>query len=168
MADITGTIQFTNDTNYWINNAFQIVFQNSTTFFKLGGEDVNIYGGGTIDGNGQVWYDMFAVNATLQRPILMGIIGLEGASIGPLKLRHSPSWYHIVANSSNVVFDGLDISGYSTSSYVAKNTDGWYFLSFRMVKCVLTCGRDTYRSDNIVIQNSVINNGDGVTVSKFL
>lgn len=125
MADITGTIQFTNDTNYWINNAFQIVFQNSTTFFKLGGEDVNIYGGGTIDGNGQVWYDMFAVNATLQRPILMGIIGLEGGSIGPLKLRHSPSWYHIVANSSNVVFDGLDISGYSTSSHVAKNTDGW-------------------------------------------
>ncbi|KAE8551562.1 hypothetical protein EYB25_005452 [Talaromyces marneffei] len=142
--DITGTIQFTNDTNYWINNAFQIVFQNSTTFFQLGGEDVNIYGGGTIDGNGQVWYDMFAVNATLQRPILMGIIGLEGGSIGPLKLRHSPSWYHIVANSSNVVFDGLDISGYSTSVHVAKNTDGW----------------DTYRSDNIVIQNSVINNGD--------
>ncbi|KUL87824.1 hypothetical protein ZTR_03139 [Talaromyces verruculosus] len=148
--DITGTIQFTNDTNYWINNAFQIVFQNSTTFFKLGGEDVNIYGGGTIDGNGQVWYDLFAVNATLQRPILMGIIGLEGGSIGPLKLRHSPSWYHIVANSSNVVFDGLDISGYSTSSHVAKNTDGW----------------DTYRSDNIVIQNSVINNGDDCVAFK--
>lgn len=26
--------------------------------------------------------------------------------------------------------------------------------------------RDTYRSDNIVIQNSVINNGDGMTTSE--
>ncbi|EED15423.1 extracellular exo-polygalacturonase, putative [Talaromyces stipitatus ATCC 10500] len=148
--DITGTMKFTNDTNYWINNAFQITFQNSTTFFKLGGQDVNIYGGGTIDGNGQVWYDLFTQNATLQRPILMGIIGLEGGSIGPLKLRYSPSWYHIVANSSGVVFDGIDISGYSSSGNVAKNTDGW----------------DTYRSDNIVIQNSVINNGDDCVAFK--
>lgn len=49
-----------------------------------------------------------------------------------------------MANSSDVVFDSLDISGYSQSKNEAKNTDGW----------------DTYRSSNIVIQNSVINNGD--------
>ena len=42
------------------------------------------------------------------------------------------------------MFDSLDISGYSQSKNVAKNTDGW----------------DIYRSSNVVIQNSVINNGD--------
>ena len=52
--------------------------------------------------------------------------------------------YNFVANSTDVVFDSLDISGYSQSKNVAKNTDGW----------------DVYRSSNIVIQNSVINNGD--------
>lgn len=108
-----------------MSDAWQITFQNSTTFWQIGGEDVNIYGGGTIDGNGQVWYDLLAVNATVQRPILMGIIGLEGSTIGPLKLRNAPSWFHIVANSSNVVFDGLDISGESTSANQASNTDGW-------------------------------------------
>ena len=38
----------------------------------------------------------------------------------------------------------MTISGYSQSEHEAKNTDGW----------------DTYRSENIIIQNSVINNGD--------
>jgi galacturan 1,4-alpha-galacturonidase len=142
--DIRGTIQFTNDTDYWQANAFKQVYQNATTFFQLGGTDVNVYGDGTIDGNGQVWYDLYAANALILRPILVGIIGLNGGTIGPLKLRYSPQWYHFVANSSNVLFEGIDITGYSKSKNVAKNTDGW----------------DIYRSDNIVIQNSVINNGD--------
>lgn len=50
-----------------------------------------------------------------------------------------------LANSTNVVFNNFDISGYSSSDNTAKNTDGW----------------DTYRSSDITIMNSVINNGDG-------
>lgn len=105
---------------------------------------MNVYGGGTIDGNGQVWYDLYAKNIYVLRPILFGTIGLNGGSIANLKLRYSPQWYNFVANSTDVVFDNIDISGYSQSVNTAKNTDGW----------------DTYRSNNIVIQNSVINNGD--------
>ncbi|KAL4917705.1 pectin lyase fold/virulence factor [Aspergillus aurantiobrunneus] len=142
--EILGRIVFTDDTDYWQANSFKHTFQNATTFFQLGGEDVNVYGGGTLDGNGQIWYDLFAEDALILRPILFGVIGLHGGTIGPLKLRYSPQWYQLVANSSDVLFDGIDISGYSSSENEAKNTDGW----------------DTYRSSNIVIQNSVINNGD--------
>ncbi|KAJ5557071.1 hypothetical protein N7494_000986 [Penicillium frequentans] len=142
--DIQGYVQFTNDTDYWQANAFKQVYQNATTFFELGGEDVNVYGGGTLDGNGQVWYDLYAEDALILRPVLVGVIGLNGGTIGPLNLRYSPQWYHFVANSTDIVFDGIDISGYSKDSVTAKNTDGW----------------DVYRSSNIVIQNSVINNGD--------
>ncbi|OQD83889.1 hypothetical protein PENANT_c015G02823 [Penicillium antarcticum] len=142
--EIQGHIQFTNDTDYWQANAFKQIYQNATTFFQLGGEDVNMYGDGILDGNGQVWYDLYAEDALILRPILMGIIGLKGGTIGPLKLRYSPQWYHFVANSTDVLFEGIDITGYSSSKNVAKNTDGW----------------DLYRSSNIVIQNSVINNGD--------
>ncbi|CAI7568512.1 unnamed protein product [Penicillium palitans] len=142
--EIQGHVQFSNDTDYWQANAFTQVYQNATTFFQLGGEDVNVYGEGTLDGNGQVWYDLYAEDALILRPILVGIIGLNGGTIGPLNLRYSPQWYHFVANSSNVLFDGIDISGFSSSEHEAKNTDGW----------------DLYRSTNIVIQNSVINNGD--------
>ena len=124
-TEILGTIEFTNDTDYWQAHAFKQVYQNATTFFQLGGEDVNLYGGGTLNGNGQAWYDLYAENNLILRPILVGIIGLNGGTIGPLNLRYSPQWYHFVANSSGVLFEGINISGYSTSKNTAKNTDGW-------------------------------------------
>lgn len=140
----TSEILFTNDTDYWQANGFYQVYQNATTFFQLGGTDVNFYGGGTINGNGQVWWDLYAVDIYILRPILFASIGLHDSTISNLKLRNSPEWYNFVANSSTVTFSEIDITGYSQSSHVAKNTDGW----------------DVYRSDSIVIQNSVINNGD--------
>jgi galacturan 1,4-alpha-galacturonidase len=76
----------------------------------------------------------------------MGVVGLHDSTISNLVLRYSPEYYHFVANSTNVVFDNINIAGGSTNaSVVAKNTDGW----------------DTYRSSDITIQNSVVNNGDG-------
>ncbi|KAK5656940.1 hypothetical protein OQA88_3462 [Cercophora sp. LCS_1] len=142
--DIQGRIRFTNDTAYWQANSFHFVFQNVTSFFKLGGEDVWIYGGGTIDGNGQAWYDEYAANIYTLRPVLVGIDGLRDSVLSGLALRHSPQYYHFVANASNVVFDAIDIAGASVSRNTAKNTDGW----------------DTYRSRDVTIMNSVINNSD--------
>ncbi|KAJ4397350.1 Exopolygalacturonase X-1 [Gnomoniopsis smithogilvyi] len=133
--DIQGTIKFTDDTDYWQANSFPFVFQNVTSFFKLGGDDVFIYGGGELDGSGQVWYDLYAEDAYILRPVLI---------LSDLVLRYSPEYYVFLANSTNVVFNNFDISGYSSSANVAKNTDGW----------------DTYRSTDITIMNSVINNGD--------
>lgn len=78
-----------------------------------------------IDGNGQVWYDLYAENKLILRPVLYGIIGLQSATISALKLRYSPQYYNFVANSTDVVFDGISISGYSQSENEAKNTDGW-------------------------------------------
>lgn len=141
---IQGYIQFTNNTNYWQKHSFNQTFQNATTFFQLGGKDVNVYGGGMLDGNGQIWYDLYAANIYTLRPILFGTIGLHSGAISNLRLRYSPQYYNFVANSTDVVFDTINISGYSQSANTAKNTDGW----------------DTYRSSNMVIQNSIINNGD--------
>ncbi|KAG9235593.1 PGX, glycoside hydrolase family 28 protein [Amylocarpus encephaloides] len=142
--DIQSKILFSNDTNYWQANSFHFIFQNVTSFFKLGGNDVNIYGGGTVDGNGQAWYDLYAKNIYALRPVLFGIDGLRNSVISNLVLRYSPQYYHFIANSTSVVFDNIDIAGGSKSANPAKNTDGW----------------DTYRSDGIVIQNSHIVNGD--------
>ena len=144
--EIAGFVQFTNDTDYWQANSFRLIFQNATTFYQLGGNDVNFYtsGDGELNGNGQAWYDLYAANPLILRPILVGVVGLHNSTVGPLKLRYSPQYYNFIANSTNVLFTGYDISGFSTSKNVAKNTDGW----------------DTYRSSNLVIQDSVINNGD--------
>ncbi|KAF2773348.1 Exopolygalacturonase precursor [Teratosphaeria nubilosa] len=142
--EIRGYIQFSNDTDYWQKHGFYQTFQNATTFFQIGGSDVNIYGWGMMDGNGQGWYDLYASNEYVLRPILFGVIGLNVGYISQLYLRYSPQWYNFLANSSSVVYDSIDISGSSQSKNLAKNTDGW----------------DTYRSKNVVIQNSYVNNGD--------
>jgi galacturan 1,4-alpha-galacturonidase len=122
--DIRGTIQFTNDTTYWQAHSFKQIFQNATTFFQLGGSDVNVYGGGTLDGNGQAWYDLYAKDPYILRPILFGTIGLHGGSISDLNLRYSPQWYNLVANSSDVVFSNITIKGGSVNENREANTDG--------------------------------------------
>jgi galacturan 1,4-alpha-galacturonidase len=94
-------------------------------------------------------YDLYAKEIYTLRPVLFGIDGLKNSVISNLVLRHSPEYYFFMANSTNVIFDSIDIAGGSTSVNVAKNTDGW----------------DTYRSSNIVIQNSHVVNGDGKTES---
>ncbi|KUI70986.1 Exopolygalacturonase X [Cytospora mali] len=142
--DIQGTIKFTDDTDYWQENSYKFIFQNATSFFKLGGDDVFIYGGGTLDGSGQTWYDLYAKDKYILRPVLIGIDGLSNSILTDLNLRYSPMYYVFMANATDVVFNNININGDSTSSNVAKNTDGW----------------DTYRSSDITIMNSWVNNGD--------
>jgi galacturan 1,4-alpha-galacturonidase len=47
-------VQFTDDIKYWQANNFYHHFQKSITFWKWGGRDIKIFGGGTMNGNGQV------------------------------------------------------------------------------------------------------------------
>lgn len=143
---ITGTIKFTNDIDFWVVNSFKYDFQNSSAFWRFGGKDVNIYGGGhgLIDGNGQAWYDRFAVEPTLLRPILLVLDGLDRGSVTGLKMRNSPDWFNLIANSSDILVSDIDIAVKSESKNPAKNGDGW----------------DTFRSDSVVIQDSYVNNSD--------
>ncbi len=69
---LTGTVKFSGDVTYWVDNSFKYDYQNQSAFWRFGGKDVNIYGGGVgmLDGNGQPWYDAFAANPALLRPIL--------------------------------------------------------------------------------------------------
>lgn len=46
---------------------------NRTTFWFLSGNDVHIFGGGTIDGNGQVWYDTFNVTQVSVRAAMTNV-----------------------------------------------------------------------------------------------
>lgn len=119
---IQGRVLFTPDITYWVNNSFKYAFQDSSTFWKIGGKDVNIYGGGTLDGNGQVWYDAFASDKTLKRPILLSLDGLNGGSVTGIKMVQSPNWFNIAIDSSNVIYSDLNISVKSNSTNDAKNT----------------------------------------------
>lgn len=149
--DIQGTISFPANLEHWQSVAFDLAYQNATSFFILGGKDLNIYGGGVIQGNGQAWWDEYVKNKAVKRPVLFTLVGLDGGSVSELKMRNAPFWHNVVINSSNVVYSGLDLFSTSNNGNFEKNTDGW----------------DTYRSDGITIENSTITNGDGAHSFSF-
>lgn len=69
---ITGEVHFNaKDVYYWASNSFKYDFQNMPTFWKWGGEDVNIYGDlsngkSLIDGHGQAYWKEMVTNKTVR------------------------------------------------------------------------------------------------------
>lgn len=69
---ITGEIHFDDsDVYYWADESFKYPFQNTSSFLKVGGEDVNIYGDlrnekSLIDGHGQAYWKEGSVNKTVR------------------------------------------------------------------------------------------------------
>jgi galacturan 1,4-alpha-galacturonidase len=112
------------EVSFWTGNGntFDYAFQGASLFWRIGGKDVNIYGGGTINGNGQVWWDRMVTNTTLARPILFGIMGLEGGIVSNINMINPPNWFQFVANSSDLIFDNLNLTATSNSSNAAKNS----------------------------------------------
>ncbi|GLB37346.1 putative glycoside hydrolase family 28 protein [Lyophyllum shimeji] len=148
--DLAGTIKFSPDIPYWTGNGFFIPFQSQITFWLVGGKNIHLSGGGTLDGSGQVWYDAFASNSTLLRPIILTITQASDVVVENITMINSPEWHNLINESKNVVYRNIHINAASTSSHTAKNTDGW----------------NIYRSDNVVITDSVINNGDDCVAFK--
>jgi galacturan 1,4-alpha-galacturonidase len=65
---LTGTVRFCEDIENWLPSVFPILFQDYSTWWLWGGEDINLYGlgEGTIDGQGQAWWDANAANSTVK------------------------------------------------------------------------------------------------------
>uniref|UniRef100_A0A4E9EMT8 galacturonan 1,4-alpha-galacturonidase n=1 Tax=Gibberella zeae TaxID=5518 RepID=A0A4E9EMT8_GIBZA len=146
---ITGEIHFKSDPYYWAENSFKYDFQNMSSFWKIGGKDINIYGDlsndqSVLDGHGQDYWKEYVTNKTLMRPILLTIEDAHGLTMSNMRMRNSPNWFNIIINSTDVLISDLDLRAKSTDGVKIANSDGW----------------DTYRSDRVVIQNSYIDNTD--------
>ncbi|KAG9257616.1 exopolygalacturonase [Emericellopsis atlantica] len=147
---ITGEVHFDDtDVYYWADHSFKYPYQNTSAFWQIGGEDVNIYGDlsndqSLIDGHGQAYWKEIETNTTLRRPLLFVFEGLEGGSMSNLRMRNPPFWFNLIANSTDIIVSNMDLEAVATDGVKIANSDGW----------------DTYRSNRVVIQDSVINNTD--------
>ena len=97
-VQLDGEIKFSNDTPFWQKNAFHHPFQNSIMFWKWGGKNIKIYGNGTLNGNGQRWWNEFSgleildsTNAYL-RPILFYAENATNLDIQGIHFKDSPCW----------------------------------------------------------------------------
>jgi len=162
------SVQYTPDIAKWSPQSYYLTYQNASTYFFLSGNQISLYGGGTIDANGQVWWDYNnkqtgtagGSSTSFERPIPLTVGNATNVLVKNINFVNSPFWvsYRIswsrcydctnflqnnfVYQSKNVTYDGIYIHAHSYSSNIPSNSDGW----------------DIYRSDNVTITNSVVNN----------
>ncbi|RDX42441.1 pectin lyase-like protein [Lentinus brumalis] len=152
--ELSGTVQYTPDIAKWSPQSLYLTYQNATTAWWLSGKDIHLYGGGTIDGNGQVWWDTYnnthdsgtagGSSRTFARPIPLTVGNSTNVKIENIKQIGSPFWNNFVYQSSHVTYTNIHINTVSDSSSPTANSDGW----------------DIYRSSDVTIENSHVNNDD--------
>lgn len=118
-------------------------------------ENVVIEGGGTINGNGDQWWQQCVPTCpdgtdTNQRPTLFGLLWVDGLTIRDMIIRHPAYWTIHPTFSNNVRITGNDIwtNGHGTDGldpdsswniYIAKNS------FYTRDDCIaLKAGRDWY------------------------
>eukprot|EP00929_Paragymnodinium_shiwhaense_P076197 TRINITY_DN39134_c0_g1_i1.p1 TRINITY_DN39134_c0_g1~~TRINITY_DN39134_c0_g1_i1.p1 ORF type:complete len:464 (-),score=38.57 TRINITY_DN39134_c0_g1_i1:50-1441(-) len=86
------------------------------TWSKL--SNVVIEGGGTLDGNGQVWLDHITKENSDKRPMMLDLLWIDGLTLRDMKVRRPGFWTIHPTFSNNVRIEGNDI--YTRG----RNTDG--------------------------------------------
>ncbi|RXG42908.1 hypothetical protein VDGE_00768 [Verticillium dahliae] len=127
---LEGTIQFTDNVEKWQKNAFYHPFQRSLMFWKWGGKDVRIYGEGTIDGQGQRWWNEFSGAEILDpdndylRPVLFFAEHIDNLHVEGILMKNSPVWHNFIVDSTNIFYEDVIISAQSNRAGVEpKNGD---------------------------------------------
>jgi polygalacturonase len=87
--------------------------------------DIAITGAGTIDGQGQDWWDAFALDSTILRPQEVNLGHVTRVQISGIRLQNPPEEHIWVKSDTNVTITGITISTLAVTGKAApKNTDG--------------------------------------------
>ncbi|KAL4946308.1 hypothetical protein BDV06DRAFT_218438 [Aspergillus oleicola] len=147
--DIRGTLLWSTDIYYWLNNSLDVGYQNQSTAWILGGNDVRIngHGSGTLDGNGDYWYEWISEQENTSnypgRPVALTLSGLTNSFVKGLNFLRSQMWTMSIIYSHYVEFDSILVNN-TGNRLDSSNTDG----------------ADTIRSSHITFNNFTVYNGD--------
>ncbi|KAL0580551.1 hypothetical protein V5O48_001458 [Marasmius crinis-equi] len=136
---LEGNLTVNPDLGYWAGNAFSVPYQKNSAIWLFGGVNLVLDGGGVIHGSGQTWWDARTINASLIPPLTLVVHQAKN-----VRYFSTPKWANLVQESTDVVYEHITVHSVSNSSADMRETDGW----------------DTYRSDGIIIKDSLIHNGD--------
>ncbi|KAG0769266.1 hypothetical protein G6F57_000718 [Rhizopus arrhizus] len=121
---------------------FNTKYKGGSAYLELSGDHIKLYGGGTITGNGQSWYDRKDNTA----PIVLRTTATNSV-FGNFRIINAPRGHIAVTGSDNVVFENIYLRTRSTNSNFARNTDAW----------------GVAWSKNIIFRNSELIVGDDCT-----
>ncbi|OMP83115.1 Alpha-L-rhamnosidase rgxB [Diplodia seriata] len=151
-VDLQGTLLWDKNIPYWLNASLPVGYQNQSSAWLFGGDNVRWDGNGyaTLDGNGQVWYDF--VNGTNNypgRPHSITITGTKDSTFVGTRFVQSQMWTMTIIHSENVLLEDMYINSTDTKQAV-----GFDFSSLN------TDGADTIYANNITFRNWIVDNGD--------
>jgi galacturan 1,4-alpha-galacturonidase len=162
---------------YWLKASLFFGYQNQSSAWWLGGSNIrfNGHGSGTLDGNGQVWYDFVKGASNYpHRPHALTIWNTRDSVFTGLKFVQSQMWTMTVFKSENILMQDIYINSTSHSGSPARNTDGVdtiYSNNIHFDRMTIINGDDSIstkaNSTNILITNSTFINGLGVALGSI-
>ncbi|KAF9697730.1 hypothetical protein EKO04_004440 [Ascochyta lentis] len=147
--DVQGQLLWSTNIQYWLNASLPVGYQNQSTAFVLGGNNVRIdgHGVGTLNGNGDYWYQWIKKQPNTSnypgRPHQITFNGLTNSVVKGLRFLRSQMWTMSIIHSYDSVWEDIFIN--NTGNVVSSsNTDG----------------ADTFFSSNLLFKNWTVHNGD--------
>jgi polygalacturonase len=132
--------------------------------------DIRLSGSGTINGQGQVWWEKFRANELdLKRPKLIYLSRTDRIEVTGLHMQNSPMFHLVFNNSNDVTIDGLTISAPEESP----NTDGIDIrgTNFHITNCTINVGDDNVAIDGpttkVTITNCKFGVGHGLSIGSY-
>jgi polygalacturonase len=133
--------------------------------------DIRISGSGTIDGQGQIWWQSYMSGMIIdRRPLLIHISRSKRIHVLDLNLRNSPKFHLVITGgSADATVDNLNI----TAPRMSPNTDGIDIKGSNMLvtKCWISTGDDNVAingpSSKITVRNCDFGDGHGVSFGSY-
>lgn len=130
--ELHGTLLWDTNIPYWLNHSLPVGYQNQSSAWLFGGESVHWqgFGYGTLDGNGQVWYDFInGTNNYPGRPHQITITGTTDSVFEGVRFVQSQMWTMTIIHSKNVLLEDIYVN-----STDAKQAVGFEFSSLNVSK----------------------------------
>ncbi|KAI9170642.1 Alpha-L-rhamnosidase rgxB [Paramyrothecium foliicola] len=172
-----GRLLWTTDIEYWLSVSMYVNFQNQSTVWYFGGDNIiwDGHGFGTFDGNGQVWYDWAKGRGNLpKRPMNINYVGFNNSIVRNMRFVQSQMWTMAITYSRNLLFDNIYVNSTSNSQYNTLNTDGVDTIfsdNITFSKWSVTNGDDAValkrNSTNIFVYDSIFYDGQGVAIGSL-
>ncbi|KAH9825960.1 glycoside hydrolase family 28 protein [Teratosphaeria destructans] len=153
-VEVEGELLWSDNIPYWLSHSIGVVFQDQSTAWLIGGENLTFIGrpGSSLNGNGQAWYTENKGNANQPgRPITITFYNSTNLFIDGISIIQPQFWATFVTYSKNVTFTNIHVNATSTDPNGSTvNTDG----------------TDTWNSQDVLIANWTVVNGDDCVAAK--
>jgi len=146
-VSLRGELRFSTEIDYWLKNSYPVVLQDQHTAWLFGGENVVFRAeeGGWYNGNGQAWYTQNRNQSNQYgRPISMTIYNSRNVLVDGLSIIQPQFWATFVWESKNVSITNFYVNATSNDEWGTVNTDGY----------------DSWNSEDLLVENAVIQNQD--------